>query len=139
MSKKGDKSRTNEEVIERKLFENDVVAELGMDFQSIEKIMTFSKVSCIAVIRPHEIDQLRSLHSTIYDCPESDITVHSTYKRYATITARNTLIGSHKSRSRSSSIVIAKTNFEMFGHSDSQELRQERPVRIKYFAMHSIF
>ena len=47
-------------------------------------------------------------------------------------------LGSHKSRSRSSSVVIAEWNVDLLGvESKDGERNEKRPVRINYFAKHT--
>ena len=75
----------------------------------------------------------------MYQVPESHIEVCSSFKKYRAVTIGGILLDSHKSRSRSSSIVIAEWNVKLLGMKPKYygESNEKRPVRINYFVKHT--
>ena len=74
----------------------------------------------------------------MYQVPESHTEVSSAFKKYRAVTLGDISLGSYKSRSRSSSIVIAEWNVRLLGVEPKDgENNEKRPVRINYFAKHT--
>ena len=86
-----------------------------------------------------EMEQLKQLYSTIYHASVSDVDVCSAFKKYSRVTLGSITLGSHRSRSHSSSVVIAEWNFRLFGQEPKDGMESEqRPLRVNYFAKHSV-
>lgn len=77
-----------------------------------------SYVRC--VLNTAEKDELKEFFSSSYP---GSIEINETYKQYSWVTVNGTTLGSFKSRSKSSSIVLAEYNDEV------------RPGRINFFAV----
>ena len=90
------------------------------------------------VFSSHEIEGLKELYSRLYSVPILDIQIPLCYRKYRTIKLDQTLIGSHKSQSSNSSLVLAFWSQELFGSPSSGADNEERPVRINYLANPSI-
>lgn len=77
-----------------------------------------------SVLNTSEIDELKEHFSARYP---GNIEINLTYKQYSWITVNGKTLGSFKSRSKSSSIVLAEYDDEV------------RPGRINFFAVVSVF
>ena len=102
--------------------------------ESLEHLLHLPSMYSIGSLSTVAIDQLQKLYSAIYTRPIEDINVCATFHKYKTVKIRNVSIGSHKSRSHSSSIVIAQWKVSFFGPTCTEL----RPMRINYFAKHSV-
>lgn len=110
-------------------FQETSVGSLGSD----ANLSGSTTVQCSNVSLPHsyircvldisEMDELKEYFSTSYP---GDIEINSTYKQYSWVTVNGKTLGSYKSRSKNSSIVLADYNDEV------------RPGRINFFAVVSV-
>ena len=103
--------------------------------------MHISLPSCCsrALFNASEIVGLTELYSRLHSTPPSSIQINAAFLKYSSASLNGKLFGSHKSRSSSSSIVLASWDPELFGISGpatSQDIN--RPLRINYFAKHNI-
>lgn len=103
-------------------------------YESIAPKVGLPKSCTIGSFASYEVDQLRQLFSRMYQVPESRIDVCTTFKKYRAVTLGGASLGSHKSRSRSSS-VMAEWNVELLGVEPKDG--EKRPVRINYFSKHT--
>lgn len=90
---------------------------------------------------PVEIHDLQTLYSKLYPSNKIDDPICSAYRKYQLVHISNTVLGCHKSRSSSSSIVLAEWNHDLFGttpDSTNNMNVEHRPVRINYFAQHMV-
>ena len=75
--------------------------------------------------------------------PEYSLELPVSYRKYTTLKLNGKQLGSHRSRSSSSSVVIASWNYQVFGPStctnsaESSEDGEDRPVRINYLAVYT--
>ena len=93
------------------------------------------------VFSSHEIDALKFLYGQLFSVQHSDLDIPSCYRKYMTLKLNEKQLGSYKSRSSNSSIVMAHWNPELYGLPRSSTVStsiEERPARINYFASHSI-
>lgn len=92
------------------------------------------------IFAPDEIQDLQLLYSKLYSLNQVDDTICSAYRKYQTEHINNTVLGCHKSRSASSSIVLAQWHHDLHGMHTSQSSNavEHRPVRINYFARHML-
>ena len=93
--------------------------------------------------QPSEIQELKHLYAKLFSVPEYSLELPVSYRKYTTLKLNGKQLGSHRSRSSSSSVVIASWNYQLFGPStctssaESSEDGEDRPVRINYFAVHT--
>ena len=107
-------------------------------YEDIASKVSLPKLCTLGFFASFEVEQLQNLYSRMYQVPESHIEVCSSFKKYRTVTIGGILLGSHKSRSRSSSIVIAEWNVKLLGMEPKYgESNEKRPVRINYFIKHT--
>ena len=78
-----------------------------------------------------EIEELKLLYSKLY--PDADIEVYSSFKKYYSINVYGKQLGSCRSRSSHSSVVMIKWNNFLFNPSTPID-DELRPARINYFA-----
>ena len=81
-----------------------------------------------------EVHQLELLYSKCYI--GSTININSAFRKYKTIKVNDTQLGCHKSRSTSSSIVLAKWDHLLYAIPYSVDRFEHRPIKINYFAAH---
>lgn len=86
------------------------------------------KYSSRGIFTQVQIVGLKQLYSELIGIPESDIEVPATFVKYQQVTVHGKLIGACKSRSKSSSLVLAMQKQGM----------EERPASVKYFAKHIV-
>lgn len=77
---------------------------------------------------------LEQLYCTLHSVSSTSITMTSSFRKYKEITLYQRQLGCHRSRSSSSSLVMASWNLTLNG--DDEEA--VRPARINYFAEHSV-
>ena len=106
-------------------------------YESVIPKLGLPKSCTLGSFASFEVDQLQQLYSRMYQVPESIIEVCSMFKRYRAVLFGGVSLGSHKSRSRSSSIVIAEWNVGLLVVPRDGEENEKRPVRINYFAKHT--
>ena len=90
---------------------------------------------------PEDVLMLRELYYKLYCVSSiSQVEVCLSYKKYKTLCINNKQLGSYKSRSCSSSVVLAVWPHDLFGtaYSSLESPILQRPVRINYFAHHNI-
>ena len=91
-----------------------------------------------------EIEFLTKLYSKLYAVPSSALDVPNCYLKYSSALINGWRLGSHKSRSASSCIVMVTWDNDVFGPTQSTESDIERStditraVRINHFCKHSI-
>ena len=87
-----------------------------------------------------QLQCLKKMYSSLYCIQEEDVIINSAYQKYVFATLNGKVLGRYKSRSKSSSIVIASWNPQMFCHNYPEEYDScfERPVRIEFFAQHTV-
>ena len=78
-----------------------------------------------------EIEELKLLYLKLY--PDVDIEVYSSFKKYYSINVYGKQLGSYRSRSSHSSVVMIKWNNFLFNPSTPID-DELRPARINYFA-----
>lgn len=83
------------------------------------------KYSSREVFTQYQVDALKLLYSRLSGVSQLEIEVPSAFVKYKHITMYGKQIGAHKSRSNSSSLVMALRN------------QKERPATIKYLAKHA--
>ena len=88
---------------------------INFTFEGRECELSFPKSCTLGSFASFEVEQLQQLYSRMYQVHESHIDVCSTFKRYQAVTVGGILLGSYKSRSRSSCIVIAEWNVRLLG------------------------
>ena len=83
-----------------------------------------------------EIQGLKQLHAKLFSVPECSLELPVSYHKYTTLKLNRKQLGSHESRSSSSSVVM---NRQLFGpstsSSEANEDSENQPVRINYFAV----
>ena len=84
-----------------------------------------------------QIDGLRQLYCSLHSISSSVISMSSSFRKYKTVKLHGRQLGGYRSRSSSSSIVLATWNPALFDLSDEDE-NSLRAARINYFAEHSI-
>ena len=88
-----------------------------------------------------ELQCLKKLYSDLYSVPLSSLDVPSIFEKFSTITLNGKQLGSYKSRSSSSSLVLSLWNQKLFyptvEHTGDNEC-VHRPTRINFFAKHNI-
>lgn len=104
-------------------------------FEALESCLHLPSAYHIGSLSLIAVDQLKNLYSAIYSKPIADICVCSTFHKYLTVKLGSNSIGSHKSRSHTSSILMAQWNSSFFGLNSGTEIR---PLQINYFAKHSV-
>jgi hypothetical protein len=108
-------------------------------YDSLGKCLLPPSVYSIGSLSPPLKGQLIQLYSAMYSKASSEISVCSAIHKYKTVKLHNTMLGSYKSQSVTSSIVLAQWNPSLFGKSPGSEIDQEvRPLRIVFFAKHSM-
>ena len=74
------------------------------------------------------------LYSNLYSTSKSSVSIPRAYRKYSSVTVNEIQLETHGSRSRSSSIVMAKWESSLFGSCNTTI----RAARIDYFCMHSL-
>ena len=106
------------------------------DFNSSMQF-TFPKYFTRSLFAIEEIKDLTTLYSNLYS--ESEVEVCSSFKKYSTLRVNGKQLGGYKTRSCNSSVVMVTWKSTLFRSSDAEfESTEQRPVRINYFAAHSI-
>ena len=88
---------------------------------------------------PFEVQNLTELYSSLYSVSPSEIEAISSFMKYKHCFMSSKIVGSFKSRSTSSSHVMAHWKSEFFGPSPGNSVPDEvRPAQVNYFAKNSI-
>ena len=107
-------------------FHRNPVGSLGMDCSSeAEKELQLPRHHIRCVFNSSELDELMNLFSGIYPT-STTLNITSTYSKYSMIEIGGNVYGSHKSRSKNSSVVLARLNGDT------------RPARIEYISKVSV-
>ena len=83
------------------------------------------------------------MYAKLFSVPEYSLELPVSYRKYTTLKLNGKQLGSHRSISSSSLVVIASWNYQLFGPStctssvESSEDGEDRRVRINYFAVHT--
>lgn len=88
-----------------------------------------------------DVLMLRTLYSKLYETASLDeIEVNFSFRKYKTICINGKQIGSYKSSSSNSSIVLAVWNHDLFetSYSLAESPVLHRPVQVNYFCHHNI-
>lgn len=93
-----------------------------------EKKFNLPKYSSRGIFTRYQVDGLKQLYSELAGVPQSEIEVPSAFVKYQHITMYGKQVGAHRSRSSSSSLVMAL----------QKQGAEERPATIKYFAKHAV-
>lgn len=105
-----------------------------------------SSHSSRGILSDPEREGLKELYSRLYSVQSSLIEITSSYMKYKEVTFNGKLIGSHKSRSNNSSLVmcvweplLSSTYNVLTTHSQPvAHAQEERPARINFLAKHTI-
>ena len=91
-----------------------------------------------------EVKELKALYTKLN--PDSDIEVYSSFRKYNSVKINGKQLGSYRTKSASSSVVLIDFNHFLFNLSTTSTsinttttgITEQRLVRINYFAAHSI-
>ena len=86
-------------------------------------------------------EQLKELYSELYAKPLAEINVCTIVHKYSTVKLGTISLGSYKSRSQTSSVLLAQWNPKLFGLNSATNVGSDyelRPLQIKYFVKHSM-
>ena len=85
---------------------------------------------------------LTELYTGLYNVSRSDLVVSTCHMKFSSATVNGKLLGTHKSRTKSSSIAIATWNKDLFGLTNvpgsTAGKNVHRAVRINYFCQHNV-
>ena len=99
------------------------------------------KHSCRRVLDGTQKHCLVELYTYLYSVSRSAIDISSVYMQYPSIFANGKQLGSHRSRTASSSIVIANWDNQLFGNcssSASADRTTTRAARVNFFCKHVV-
>lgn len=105
-------------------------------FEAVKSLVSLPKSYYIGSLSLRNCDQLTLLYSRMYST--SEVSISSTFHKYTTIKVGAVALGSHRSRSHSSSIVMAEWNSTLLEENASVGESCDRPVRINFFIKHTI-
>ena len=108
--------------------------------------VVFPKCFTRCLFVPEEVEDLKVLYSKLN--PDSHIELYSPFRKYTSVKINEKQLGSSRTRSATSSIVLIEFNSFLFNLSTPSTststattttvITEQRPVRINYFAAHSI-
>lgn len=103
-----------------------------------EFTITFPKHYTRHIFVGNQKHNLVELYIELYSVSRSVLEVTSTYFKYSSVVINGKQVGSHGSRTQSSSVVMATWNSELFGLSNtSANFATCRAARVEYFCKHS--
>lgn len=95
------------------------------------------------VLLQNQVQSLVKLYSHLHSVSRSVITASSIYMQYSSVVINDKQVGTHRTRSASSSIVLVNWDHTLFGQDSSTNGLEStmspqvaRPARINYFAKH---
>ena len=105
----------------------------------LDKCIVLPNYFTRGVFDASQLQNLRHLYSNMYSTPEVEIYVNSSFQKYKSLTVSGKILGSFRSPSHSSSLVMARWNSKCFG-SNSSNVSQVvcRPLQIQFFVKHPI-
>ena len=103
-----------------------------------EYTITFPKHYTRHIFVGNQKHNLVELYIELYSVSRSVFEVTSTYFKYSSVVINGKQVGSHGSRTKSSSVVMATWNSELFGRSNtSANYATCRAARVEYFCKHA--
>jgi len=112
----------------------------SIDSPTLSSSLILPRIYTRCAFTPSQIDCLKELYSALYSVPSSELYIPTIYQQYSSVVINGKVLGSHKSRSHSSSIVMAEWNSQYFGAPNigGDHEVQLRPVRINFFCKHAV-
>ena len=92
---------------------------------------------CCRILDATQKHCLLELYTYLYSVSRSAIDISSVYMQYSSIFANGKQLGSHRSRTASSSIVIANWDNELFGNCSSDRTTA-RAAQVNFFCKHVV-